>query len=65
MRRVGIGWTTAVWRLLCLLTVISGAAALLGLLESAPLPLLGLAAAPGLLVMLLYAVAWWADSSRR
>ncbi len=65
MRRVGIWWTTAVWRLLCLLTLISGLAALLGLLESAQPLLLGLSVAPGLLVMLLYAVAWWADSSGR
>lgn len=65
MRRDGVGWTTAVWRLLCSLMIISGAAALLGLLESAPPLLLGLAVVPGLLVMLLYAVAWWADSSGR
>lgn len=52
-------WTTVVWRLLCLLAIMSGLAALTGLL---PRVWLAIAAVPGLLVMLLLAVAWWHDS---
>lgn len=56
-------WTCVVWRILCLLTLTSAAAAVTGLLFVLPTLWQGLAVAPGLLVTLLYAVASWADSS--
>lgn len=59
------GWTTAVWRFLCLLTLISALAAFTGLLWLLPPLVQGVAVLPGLLVTLLYVVAGWADSSTR
>ncbi|PRI10951.1 hypothetical protein [Leucobacter massiliensis] len=61
MRRVRTGWTTAAWRLLCLLTVMSGLAAASGLLWTLSPLWQALAVAPGLLVLLLVVVAFCAD----
>ncbi|PRI11916.1 hypothetical protein [Leucobacter massiliensis] len=65
MRRDRTGWTTAAWRLLCLLTVMSGLAAASGLLWTLSPLCQALAVAPGLLVVLLVCVASWADWQQR
>lgn len=62
MRR-GTGWTTAAWRLLCLLATMSGLAAVTGLFSALPPLWMGVVSIPGLVVMLLLFVAWWADCS--
>ncbi len=54
-------WTAWVWRLLCLLTAMSGLAAYTGVLWSLPPLWLGVALMPGLLVTLIFAVASYAD----
>ena len=56
-------WTTRVWRILCLLTVMSGLLAVTGVLWSLPPIWGGVALTPGLLVMLLFAIASYADWS--
>lgn len=57
-------WITRVWRLLCLLTVMSALLAVTGVLSSLPPVWVGVVSIPGLLVMLLVAVASYADWSR-
>lgn len=57
-------WTVLVWRLLCLLTVMSALLAVTGVLWSLPPVWVGVVSIPGLLVMLLVAVASYADWCR-
>lgn len=56
-------WTTVVWRCLCGLVIMSGFVAVTGLWEALPGVVRGLMMIPGLLVMLVLAVACWADWS--
>lgn len=55
-------WTARAWRLLCWMAALTALAAVTGALWSLPPVLLGLALTPGLLVMLLVAIASYANS---
>ena len=55
-------WSTSVWRLLCLLAIMSGLAVFTPVWSVLPLVIQGIAAVPGLLVTLLLVVASVASS---